>query len=103
MVQPEQVIVEVQVQDGGNANGVGGDGSPDGGKGGDGSYGSGNGAGNPNGTNGKSLAAGNGTGGLLIVYCKDLNNINTISSNGLEGSSALSYGGNGGRFWRRKR
>ena len=37
--------------------------------------------------------------GLLVIYCKDFNNIATISSNGVEGGNAKSYGGNGGRNW----
>ncbi len=56
------------------------------------------GAGNPGGLGqvNVSKAAENGTGGLLIIYAKDIiNNTGTISSNGSAGGNGYRTGGGG--------
>ena len=63
--------------------------------------GGGGGAGNPGGTNGwtgsgrvyTNTAAGLGTGGLLVIYSEEFNNVGTISSDGLNGGSCHANGG----------
>lgn len=61
-----------------------------------GNGGAGGGAGNPAGSNAVSgTSAQNGTGGLLILYGKHINNNGVISSNGSYGGSSYRSGGGG--------
>ena len=80
-------------------------GSTNGGKGGDAVWssnasktGAGGGAGNPGGNPyGPNANKGeNGTGGLLVMYSKNITNKGTIEANGASGGSALEPGGNSG-------
>lgn len=80
-------------------------GSTNGGKGGDAVWssnasktGAGGGAGNPGGNPyGPNANKGeNGTGGLLVMYSKNITNKGTIDANGASGGSALEPGGNSG-------
>ncbi len=92
---------------GGGASGENGQpGQPNGGAGGSGrstasskyfSYGASGGAGNPAGAGSQIVSsnAANGTGGLLIIYAKDVINNGIISSNGSAGGSAYRAGGGG--------
>ena len=82
---------------------VGGNGSPIGGAGGNGSGGGAGGAGNPGGSGGAVAAAGEGTGGLLILIVRGNLKIGpngSITANGVSGGSAspspLGGGGGGG-------
>ena len=79
--------------------------SPNGGKGGNAVWssnasktGAGGGAGNPGGNPyGPNANKGeNGTGGLLVMYSKNITNKGTIEANGASGGSALEPGGNSG-------
>ncbi|MNQ18729.1 F5/8 type C domain protein [compost metagenome] len=91
---------------GGSNTYVGGAGAANGGAGGIGrtisaySHSAGGGAGNPggagdNGNRSDGMPGGNGTGGLLIIYSKDLVNNGVISANGTAGGNGYRAGGGG--------